>query len=93
LLERTACHILKNSSTTVPRTKLIKAPIIEIRPSLKVSVKANHSDHKAQPRKGTVACIGSQLEKSPNTLKLISNKTVNPNRANAKLVFMFLLKR
>ena len=71
----------------MPRIKLAKAPINDMRPSLKVSEKANHSDNKAQQTNSTDAYNGTRLEKRPTRLKMGSNKAVNPNSAKVKLTF------
>ena len=71
----------------MPRIKLAKAPINDMRPSLKVSEKASHSDNKAQHTNSTVAYNGTKLEKIPIELKIGSNKAVNPNSAKVKLTF------
>lgn len=65
----------------------MRAPMKDMRPILKVSVKASHSDNIAQQTNTIVAYNGIEVENNPIKLKIGSKMAVNPNKANVKFAF------
>ncbi len=62
----------------------MRAPMKDMRPILKVSVKASHRDNKAQQTNTIVAYNGTIVENNPTKLKIGSKMAVNPNKARVK---------